>query len=83
MNMEAPVRRRLNVVLKTVTTLVVSILLAQLWLFTVTLDVMESGSAPSGIAVAAVLCSVVACAAVWVLIGLFVRAERSEAEGRK
>ena len=57
---------------------VIMILLAQLWLFTVTLDAMETRGASAQVAVAALLCSFMGCAAVWSLIGFFLRAEENQ-----
>jgi hypothetical protein len=54
----------------------VMILLAQLWLFTVTLDVMETRSASPQGAIAALFCSFMGCVAVWTLIRFFLKAER-------
>ena len=71
-------RNRMNVVLQMVTALITAILLGQLWLFTVTLEVMENPATSIGVAVAAVLCSLVACGGVWVLIRFFLTAEQSE-----
>ena len=71
-------RNRMNVVLQMVTALITAILLGQLWLFTVTLEVMENPAATIGVAVAAVLCSLVACGGVWVLIRFFLTTEHSE-----
>jgi len=75
-------RNRMNVVLQMVTTLITAILLGQLWLFTVTLDVMETPAASIGIAIAAAVCSLVACGAVWVLIRFFLTAEQIETGDR-
>jgi len=47
---------------------VVMILLAQLWLFTVTLDAMESRGASMTVAIAALFFSFLGCAGVWALI---------------
>jgi len=71
-------RRRINVVLHLVMTLVIVILLGQLWLFTVMLDAMENVHASDNIALAALICSFVACGAVWTLIRLFLRAEADQ-----
>jgi len=75
-------RNRMNVVLQMVTTLITAILLGQLWLFTVTLEVMETPAASIGIAIAAAVCSLVACGAVWVLIRFFLTAEQIETGDR-
>ena len=71
-------RHRLNVVLQMVTALITAILLGQLWLFTVTLDAMENGAVPSAVAAAAAICSLLACAAIWMLIRFFLRTEHAE-----
>lgn len=70
-------RHRMHVVLNMAMAFVITILLAQLWLFTVALEVMETRDAPEAIAVAALVVSFLGCAAVWVLIRFFLRAERS------
>lgn len=72
------VRHRLNVVLQMVTALITSILLGQLWLFTITLDAMENGAVPTAVAGAAAACSLLACGSIWVLIRFFLRMEHSE-----
>jgi len=76
------IRNRLNVVLQMVTALITAILLAQLWLFTVTLDAMENSGAAIQIVVAAVACSAVACTAIWMLIRFFLRTEHNETGDR-
>ena len=76
------VRHRLNVVLQMVTALIAAILLAQLWLFTVTLDAMENHAVSMNVAVAAVVCSLVGCGAIWMLIRFFLRTEQTEAGDR-
>jgi len=68
-------RQRMQVVLHMVMAFVVAILMAQLWLFTVTLEAMESRAASLSIVSAALACSVLGCAAVWALIRFFLRAE--------
>jgi len=68
-------RDRIGVVLHMVMAFVIMLLLAQLWLFTVTLDAMESRTASPQIAIVALVCSLMACAAVWALIRLFLRTE--------
>jgi hypothetical protein len=55
----------------------VVILLAQLWLFTVVLEVMENSEAPDSVAVAALVVSSLGTVAVWTLIRFFLRAERA------
>jgi formate/nitrite transporter FocA (FNT family) len=54
---------------------VIMILLAQLWLFTTTLDAMENKHSSPQIAIAALVCSFMGCAAVWALIRFFLRTE--------
>ena len=71
-------RRRMNVVLQMVTTLITAILLGQLWLFTVTLEAMENPATSMSVATAAAICSVVACGSVWVLIRFFLNTEQAE-----
>ena len=71
-------RNRLNVVLQMVTALITAILLGQLWLFTVTLDAMESSAVSISVAIAAAVCSLMACGTVWVLIRFFLSTEHSE-----
>jgi cytochrome bd-type quinol oxidase subunit 2 len=71
-------RRRMNVVLQMVTGLITAILLGQLWLFTVTLEAMENPAASMSVAVAAAVCSILACGSVWVLIRLFLNTEQTE-----
>ena len=75
-------RNRMNVVLQMVTALITAILLGQLWLFTVTLDAMENPAASISVAIAATVCSLVACGAVWVLIRFFLNTEQSETGDR-
>ena len=70
-------RQRMNVVLQMVTALVTAILLGQLWLFTVTLEATENRSVSMNVAIAAVVCSLLACVSVWALIRFFLRAERA------
>jgi hypothetical protein len=71
-------RQRMQVVLHMVMAFVVAILLAQLWLFTVTLEAMESHTASLSIVSAALACSALGCAAVWALIRFFLRAEAQQ-----
>jgi hypothetical protein len=75
MSPKVRLRQRLRVVLNMVMAFVVMILLAQLWLFTVTLDAMETRGASVQVAIAALFCSLVGCAAVWVLIRFFLKSE--------
>jgi hypothetical protein len=78
MNPRIQWRRRMNVVLQMVTALIAAILLGQLWLFTITLDAMENPAASMSVAVAAAVCSVLACGSVWVLIRFFLNTEQTE-----
>ena len=78
MSPQVRVRHRMNVVLQMVTAFIAAILLAQLWLFTVTLDAMENHAVSMNVAAAAALCSLVACVAIWMLIRFFLRAEQTE-----
>ena len=68
-------RQRMHVVLQMVMAFIIMILLAQLWLFTATLDAMENREASLGVTVVALMCSLLGSAAVWALIRLFLRAE--------
>lgn len=78
MSPKVRLRQRIRVVLHMVMAFVTMILLAQLWLFTVTLDAMETRGAPSQTAIAALICSSLGCAAVWALIRFFLRAESNQ-----
>jgi hypothetical protein len=78
MSPRVQVRNRMNVVLQMVTAIIAAILLAQLWLFTVTLDAMENHAVSMNVAVAAVVCSLLACASIWMLIRFFLRTEHTE-----
>lgn len=71
-------RNRMNVVLQMVMALITAILLGQLWLFTVTLDAMENPTVAMHVAIAAAVCSLIACAVVWVLIRFFLNTEQTE-----
>ncbi|MBI4474026.1 MAG: hypothetical protein HY646_15260 [Acidobacteria bacterium] len=68
-------RNRLKVVLHLVMAFVIMILLAQLWLFTVTLEAMENNQVSTQVAIAALICSLLGSAAVWTLIRFFLRTE--------
>jgi len=68
----------MQVVLHMVMAFVVALLMAQLWLFTVTLEAMESREASVSIVMAALAFSALACAAVWALIRFFLRAEAQQ-----
>jgi hypothetical protein len=78
MSPQIRVRHRMNVVLQMVMTLIAALLLAQLWLFTVTLDAMENHAVSMNVAVAAVVCSLIACSSTWLLIRFFLRTEQTE-----
>ena len=82
MSPQVSVRHRMNVVLQMVMTLIAAILLAQLWLFTVTLDAMENHAISMNVAIAAVVCSLVACTSVWMLIRFFLRTEQTQTGDR-
>lgn len=71
-------RQRVQVVLHMVMAFVVMILLAQLWLFTVTLDAMENRQASTTVAIVALIFSFIGCGAVWAMIRLFLRAEENQ-----
>ena len=77
MSPQVRLRQRVRVVLHTVMAFVITILVAQLWLFTVTLDAMENGRVSSTVAIAALICSFVGCAGVWAMIQMFLRAENN------
>ena len=72
----------MNVVLQMVMALIAAILLAQLWLFTVTLEAMENHAVSMNVAIAAVVCSLLACSAIWMLIRFFLRTEQTETGDR-
>ena len=82
MSPQVRVRHNMNVVLQMVMTLIAAILLAQLWLFTVTLDAMENHAVSMNVAIAAVVCSLVACASIWMLIRFFLRTEQTQTGDR-
>jgi hypothetical protein len=78
MTAKTRLRRRASVVLHMVMAFVITILLAQLWLFTVTLEAMENRSASTNVGIAALICSLAGCGVVWALIHFFLRAERMD-----
>ena len=82
MSPQIRVRHRMNVILQMVMTLIAAILLAQLWLFTVTLDAMENHAVSTNVAIAAAACSFVACASIWMLIRFFLRTEQTQTGDR-
>ena len=71
MSPKVRLRQRMRVILNMVTAFVVMILLTQLWLFTIALD------ATPKIAATALLCSLAALTAVFILIRFFLTAELS------
>ena len=75
MSPKVRLRHRISVVLHMVMAFVIMILMAQLWLFTVTLEAMESAEASMNIAIAALICSFLGCCVVWGLIRSFLKAE--------
>ena len=78
MSPKVRLRQRARVVLQMVMAFVIMILLAQLWLFTITLEAMENRQASTTVAIAAFICSFLGCGAVWALIRLFLRAEENQ-----
>ena len=72
----------MNVILQMVMTLIAAILLTQLWLFTIALDAMESEAVSATVAIAAAICSFLACGTVWLLIRFFVNTEQVETGDR-
>lgn len=78
MSPKVRLRHRMSVILHTVMAFSIMILFAQLWLFTVTLDAMETRGASSQVAIAALICSLIGCCAVWWLIRFFLRAEQNQ-----
>lgn len=77
MNAKARMRNRISTVLHMVMAFVVMILLAQLWLFTVVLESIQSAESSPSTEVAAVVLSAMGCAAVWTLIRFFLITEKS------
>lgn len=75
MSPKVRLRHRMSIVLHMVMAFVITILLAQLWLFTVALEALESSENPTPIAIAALICSLIGCGAVWMLIRFFLRTE--------
>ena len=78
MSPKVRLRNRSRVVLHMVMAFVITILLAQLWLFTVALDAMESRGPSTQVMAAALICSLVGFGAVWTLIRFFLRAEANQ-----
>ena len=75
MSPKVRLRSRMKVVLHMVMAFVVALLVAQLWLFTVTLEAMENHEASVSIVGVTLVCSLLGCAAVWALLSFFLRAE--------
>ena len=78
MSPKVRLRQRARVVLQMVMGFMIMILLAQLWLFTVTLDAMESRNASMTIPIVALVCSFIGFAAVWGMTRLFLRMEENQ-----
>ena len=78
MSPKVRLRQRIRVVLHMVMAFVVVILFAQLWLFTVTLEAIENREASITVALVAMICSFLGCAAIWGMIRLFLRAEENQ-----
>ena len=75
MSPKVRLRNRVRVVLHMVMAFVITILFAQLWLFTVTLEAMENREVSAQVAIAALICSLMGFVTVWSLIRFFLRAE--------
>jgi hypothetical protein len=58
-----------------VMTLVIMILFAQLWLFSIALDSMETRDVAPHIVITALICSFMGCAGIWLLIRRFLGTE--------
>ena len=78
MSPKVRLRQRVRVVLHMVMGFAIMILLAQLWLFTVTLDAMENRHASMTVLVVALVCSLLGCGAIWAMLRLFLRAEENQ-----
>ena len=78
MNPQARMRNRISTVLHMVMAFVIMILLAQLWLFTVVLEEVQSAESSSATEVTAVALSMLGCGGVWLLIRYFMIAEKSQ-----
>ncbi len=78
MSPQAKQRQRVSIVLNMVMAFVVILLLGQLWLFTLTLDAVQSEDSSDKIWIAALTCSTLVCSAVWGLIRFFLRAEKNQ-----
>ena len=70
-------RQRATTMLHMVLAFVVMILLGQLWLFTLTLEAVQTSDASPRIWAAAATCSALGCGAVWVLIRYFLKIDRT------
>jgi len=71
-------RHRMSVVLHMVMAFIITLLLGQLWLFTVTIEAIGDRGLSATTATVAVSCSLLACSAIWALIRLFLRAENQQ-----
>lgn len=78
MSPKVRLRHRMKVVLNMVMAFVVAILMAQLWLFTATLDAMESHEASLSIVGVTLVCSFLGSVAIWALIRFFLRSEAQQ-----
>jgi hypothetical protein len=68
----------MRVVLHMVMAFVVMILLAQLWLFTVAIEAMDTRGSSFQVAIAALACSFIGCVAVWALLRFFLQTCRDD-----
>jgi len=78
MSPQTRLRNRISIVLNMVMAFVIMILLAQLWLFTVALEVIQPPEGSPSIVVAILLCSAIGCGAVWALIRFFLKTEKNQ-----
>ena len=78
MNPQARMRNRISTVLHMVMAFVIMILLAQLWLFTVVLEEVQSAESSFATEATAVVLSLLGCGGVWQLIRYFTIAEKSQ-----
>jgi hypothetical protein len=78
MSPKVRLRQRMRVVLHMVMGFVIMILLAQLWLFTVTLDAMENQDTSVTVVLVAFIGSFIGCGGIWALLRLFLRAEENQ-----
>ena len=77
MSPKVRMRQRVRVVLQMVMSFVIMILLAQLWLFTITLDAMDNRHTSMTVLIVALICSLIGCGAIWAMLRLFLRAEEN------